>query len=331
MLTDTTNVNITQKSTGIYGFIFPDQPSLELLGHARCPDSGYFHYYVKCWKCLEDPELFGDAIFRTTKQALDQGIVSCGCSSRRNWTEEQWVVLVSRKAQDLGISFVSWYGEYNKSATLCSLSCNKHGIWNTTSIAHLISLSRSCPECANDKKSKPTNKAIDFMNTGKYHPDTKFVKVGKKPGMQGFFWNVTCPECNTSVDVRSGCLKSGVVACDCNNLKNQKEAYIHIIYDEGIPIALKFGITCNTKRRFANQRSACTLTLENHSIYKFEDRFDCALAEKVCKQSLICGILTKEYFGDGYTETTDIRNLEYIVKVFQGHGGVLTDPLRNYR
>jgi len=327
MLTDTSSVDITQKSTGSYGFIFPDQPSLELLGHARCPETGYFHYYVKCWKCLEDPELFGDAVFRTTKQALDFGIVSCGCSARRNWTEDQWRVRVKRKCKDLGIIFLGWAGDYNKSFTLCGLKCPKHGSWNSTSVSKLITLSKGCPQCAAETRLKPLVTAEQFYNTGKYHPDTKFVKVGRKSHSKETFWNVTCPDCNVSVDVRSGSLKAGAISCDCSNLKNQKEAYIHIIYDEGIPVALKFGITCNTKRRFANQRSSSTLTLENHSVYKFDNRFDCALSEKVCKQTLVCGILTKEYFGDGYTETTDIRNLDYICKTFQEYGGSLVGPL----
>lgn len=44
-------------------------------------------YAVKCNICSEDPELYGDGIFRSYRSNLQKGRNPCGCSRFTFWTE----------------------------------------------------------------------------------------------------------------------------------------------------------------------------------------------------------------------------------------------------
>lgn len=67
-------------------------------------------YKVECSVCSSDKELFESIWLR--KGDLLSGKLSCGCSSRFNYSERQNLILCKRKAALVGANFIGFTGEY---------------------------------------------------------------------------------------------------------------------------------------------------------------------------------------------------------------------------
>lgn len=105
-------------------------------------------------------------------------------------------------------------------------------------------------------------------------------------------------------------------------------AYINVVEDNGIPLALKFGITSKKdSRRVNNQNRKSCYTVRNVAWFKFTSHEDCVTAEKECKNINYNGVLSKSVLPDGYTETTYVFNIDEVVRIFKHHGGVRIDNL----
>lgn len=108
---------------------------------------------------------------------------------------------------------------------------------------------------------------------------------------------------------------------NCSN-KNQKQCYINILYDKDIPVAIKFGIAKDSIVRTNKQNKNSVYRVENFGIWEFENVYSCKEAERICKMSLECGVITKQEMLDGYSETTYVYNLDKIVNIYEQSGGI---------
>lgn len=329
MISEIKDLDLYQRPSVTYGFVFDGYPHIELLGYTKHPYKTYNVHYIKCLECAKDPELFGDAIFWATLHDMNKGQMPCGCARLVKWTKSQWETLAVRASEDMGFTFKGWADEVFKgSLTKCNMHCDKHGTWISTTASNLIKLKRGCPKCGNEAKAidrKPHKNAVtdeDFFSTGKYHPDTTFKRVGQRDGKGAVYWSVNCPVCGIVGEAQADALKRGVRCCGCTNSGNQNTAYINVIQDGEIPIALKFGITCDINRRKREQSSGSIYDVINTHIFHFIDRNKCRDAEKVCKNSLVCGVIPRDEMKSGFSETTYLNNLDKIIEIFTTYGGV---------
>jgi hypothetical protein len=99
------------------------------------------------------------------------------------------------------------------------------------------------------------------------------------------------------------------------------EGYINVLKDQSEEIAIKFGIANNSHSRIKTQRLYCSYEIYNHSIFRFPTVTACKEAERECKSTLLCRVVTKEEMKDGYTETTSMLNLDKIINIFVSYGG----------
>lgn len=87
-------------------------------------------------------------------------------------------------------------------------------------------------------------------------------------------------------------------------------------------VGLKFGISKDVHRRFMGQQNLTSLTLENIGVWEFQDSASCKTAERVLKNTLFCGIISKELLPDGHSETTYLNNIDNIIKIYEEYGGI---------
>lgn len=104
--------------------------------------------------------------------------------------------------------------------------------------------------------------------------------------------------------------------------KNQQECYINIVYDEYLPVALKFGIANNSKVRLRRQNGKNLFQMKQMQVYQFPSIESCKAAERACLLELDCGILSSRELQDGYTETTSLQNLDKIIEIYERFGGI---------
>lgn len=289
--------------------------------------SGRKLYVIKCHKCSQDYELFGEGYFRQIKSELVKGGLPCGCSHIPKWSKEQHMIRCDRAASALGYKFLGFFGEWNLQYTKLRMKCKIHGEWDTGTITSLINSDKGCPHCAMEslwKLKTRTNKEMTelFLATGAFHPDTKFWRSDKLTS-QGVsaYWFMSCPECGEEGESFVGNLHKGHRPCHCSTAR-QQEAYVNFIEDGGLLVGIKFGIANNSVVRASSQNRVCAFEVVNKFVYTFPETKACKAAEKECKQSLECGVILKRDMPDGYTETTYVYNLDKIIQIYKKHGGV---------
>jgi len=317
-------------SDDFVGSVFGDKQQLSVVSRI-VKDTPNIKYVVKCSVCCEDPELFGEGYFSIAKAHLKDGKYPCGCSSLPKWTKDQTLLRVNRLLNGSHYKFISIEGEWNATQTRIICSCDYHGNQPSQTIMDVLT-GRKCRECRVDATSRANTVSDEihienFMNTGAYHPETKFWRSDKKTphtkyrkGVSAHWW-ISCGECKTTVETLYSTLKQGGLSCECSSY-NQKFSYIHLIKDYDLEIGLKFGISNDVHRRFMGQQNMTNLLMENIGVWEFESSVDCKKAERVLKNTMDCGVISKELFPDGHSETTYLNNIDNIIKVYEEYGGI---------
>ena len=252
----------------------------------------------------------------------------CGCGRSARWSQEQCTVRCSRRAKELGYTFLGFIGEWKGAYTKIKMSCEKHGEWDSGIIHHLINKASGCPGCkadaAREVHIKPTGAMIaSIQESGAFHPDTKFWR-SERLTSQGHatFWHMYCPECMETGEAVSSSLQEGHRPCACN-IHRQQECYINVIYDNENLVAIKFGIARDSKRRIKNQNRQSVYEVLQHQVYTFPSVAACKQAERECKNELECGVVLKRDMPDGYSETTWTSNTGKVIDIYKRNGGVL--------
>ena len=305
---------------------FGEDGQLEVVGFAGSRNHSKY-YVVKCHTCAKDGELFKGGYFQSKKTSLVKGQIPCGCSKAPKWSKEQYAVLCSRKAEELGYKFTGFTGEWIGSRSKINMQCKEHGDWGSGVIFNLLFKGTTCPGCRHDYmkevKKKPDPVMIEsFFATGCFHPSTIFYRSSRKNNLGWrVYWSVSCPECGESGESTGSDLQKGCRPCACSRMR-QQEAYINWIMDGSKVVAVKFGIANIAINRSKQQNASCVYEVRNYLVYKFPDVQSCKSAERACKLELDCGIISKNEMSDGYTETTFSYNVDKIKQIYSSHGGV---------
>ena len=318
---------LQQDEWSITDMSFGKEGQLTVLGWSG-KRAGSKMYVVECDVCREDSELFGDGIFLSPKNSLSNGAVPCGCTISPYWTEDQYKIICSRKAELLGNKFIGWDGVFKGcAATKVIQECSTHGVWKSAKITTVIR-GTGCPRCHFDEIAKASRKPDDLMVEGffkseGFHPDTIFSRSDRKDKRgHTVFWKVECPDCGSVGESLPGNLRKGKRPCLCGKYR-QQEAYINFIKDGDNIICLKFGISRDSNKRLKQQVSRTLLEVVQHAVYNFPTVEACKDAEKKCKETFLTGVISKFEMPDGYTETTYTHNLGEIVKIYESFGGTL--------
>lgn len=205
-------------------------------------------YIVKCSTCAEDPELFGEGLFKSRKERLVRGVLPCGCSKRFNWTSEQYLVKIRRHCNTKNISFVGFVGEFCGLKTKITMKCSvDENIWQTT-IDAVLHADNGCPKCNSGGHKLLDHVMVNrFMNSGAFLQGTTFTRssVPSKSGTM-IMWDYRCPVCSSDEYVLagkcsgifsggSGSFQAGHASCRCTKKyrwsKEQREYKIAAIIE----------------------------------------------------------------------------------------------------
>lgn len=310
---------------------FGQERQLEVVGWSGRSAKGKKLYIVKCAKCFDDAELFGDGHFKIHKGSLILGVLPCGCSQRVSWSGEQYLTLCLRKSDELGYDFLGFEAENLTIAAKIRMLCEKHGEWATGSIGKLLHRGSGCPGCASEARAATKIKSNEVMTqsffaSGAFHPETKFWRSERK-NSQGakVYWCMYCPICEDTGEATSSGLQQGKLPCACSN-QRQKEGYINLIVDDhNQTVALKFGVARDSSKRARQQNLKSSYEIREYRVYEFPTVNDCKSAERDCKQQLCCGVILPRDMPDGYTETTSVLNLSRIEVIYVENGGLLKE------
>ena len=182
-------------------------------------------YEVKCHECSKDPEMFGNGIFKTHRTMILKNIEPCGCSTSVRYTESQYVLIVQRLCQKMGLTFIGFNGDFKRVFTKLELHCHSCGNnWNSSTITRLKG-GVSCPYCAHvvgtsKRFGKDDSHFVNmFRETGKFPAEYDFVRVSPSTGNnKEDMWECYCPTCSVDEYVQAG-LCSGKFLTHTETLK----------------------------------------------------------------------------------------------------------------
>lgn len=299
-----------------------------VLGHLPHLPSKNKVYVFQCSICANDPYLFGSGLFATYYNNIRTGL-PCGCGNFV-YPEKLQYKRIKRIVEAEGdFSFIGFEGKYEGIETKCIVSCVRHGVNSKTTVTNVVRRNKAgCNGCYLENariKSTPTEQEtiLKFFSSGGFHKDTKFYKTERlsKCGKRTY-WRMICGECGGFGESIARSFIKGFRSCDCAR-DRQRQAYINLIYDASeTPIALKFGVSNLAVNRLTHQNSMNALISRQYELYEFETKIACLSAERAVKSSVKTSLLSKEVFPDGYTETTSIKYLIEIQKIYKKYGGV---------
>lgn len=269
-------------------------------------------FKLVCTECSKDPELFPDGYFVSVKSSMVRGIKPCGCGKNVRWKDWQYLILARRAAKDRFLVH-GFAEEFHGQDTKLNLECLKDGYKWATSINNIMN-GKGCPKCAGN--IKPTEQealqkcidickemdydAICFVDGYKGAHKTRFEYNCKTHGKQNVCYNDF---------VNSGRRCGG---CAVTGYSTSKQGTFYVYqWTKDSHSFIKFGIT-NQKEltRIKKQKRETEYKYKRVWSANFEDGSIPLHIENYIKNSGIeIGIMSKEEFPDGFTETTHTDNL----------------------
>lgn len=275
-----------------------------------------------CNVCSEDQELWGDEFITCTWGDLNKGQIPCGCSSRPQWSEQQVIILINRRCEELNFVFKGFVEDYSGFVKTYLILYNPttHNTWDTTTVNSFLKKEVRDP-LLNGRGFSDGGWKVKFLllyNNLKYKNFRRVDKVRQSNKYESY-WEVYCTICKNYYSARQNCLIKGKTICDCptfSGFNKSKPANFYLVrwYDSEKSY-LKFGITNREVTvRVSEQKSVSKLNYEIIYTIHHESGKTVLGCENTLKRSLEIGVCPKELLPDGYTETV-VDSPENISKI----------------
>lgn len=299
-----------EKSSDFIGWKSKDG-KLEVVGiHGK--QCGVVNFKVVCAECSKDPELFPDNYFISTKRNLIKGKKPCGCSKQPRWLPFQYLILARRKAKDRFIVH-GLNEEFRGKNTKLDLECLKDGYKWTASIHSVTTVGTGCPKCGGKLKQterEALQRCVDICK------ELDYTVIGFIDGYKNCYsyFEYSCKihgkqkiRYTNFVNTGSRC-----ISCSVNGYSPTKQGTLYVYqWTKENHSFIKVGITNRCLSTRIKEQSNYTL-YKHKKIWSamFEDGSIPLYIENYIKNSGIeIGVICKEDFSDGFTETTYTDNL----------------------
>ncbi len=273
-------------------------------------------FKVTCTECSKDPELFPDGYFIDTKRNLKKGKKPCGCSKQPRWFPFQYLILASRVGKKKGFVVHGFAENFHGKNTKLNLECLKDEYKWVASVHSIINVGTGCPRCGG--KLKLTEGEALERCTG-ICKENNYSVIGFVDGYKNCYsyFEYLC-EIHGKQQVRytnfvnTGSRCKGCVEVGYSPAK-QGTVYVYQWVKEEHTF-LKIGITNRALTVRIKEQSEVTL-YNYRRIWSatFEDGAIPLHIENYVKNSGIeIGVMSKEEFPDGFTETICIEDMDYL-------------------
>lgn len=257
-------------------------------------------------------------VWNTTCQVfLSVGSGCPKCANCQRLTQDEATELVAKACKELGNYKFDKFDYVGNKNTKVTITCPKKHTW-TKPFNQITSTKKNagCVICAGQvvTQNEAEEKVQKVCNSTGYTVE-KFVYKNTRTRLDvtctcGYRWKVTY----------SNYVYHGRGCPGCSG-RNQTYAYINVVTDADLPIALKYGIEKNVGSRHQQQSLKSVFDVQPYLVFKFQSAESCKEAERKCKRTFGKGILTRLEMRDGYTETTGTQNLEKIIEIYKSFGG----------
>ena len=275
-------------------------------------------FKVTCKKCTPDLELYPQGYFTSLKRRLINGSIPCGCSMKPDRSPEQFLILARRAGK--GRFIVHGFAEeFKGNKTKLNLECLKDGHKWIASICAIINKGHGCPKCAKQYRQTPQealSACTEVCNRLGYKP---IGFVGEYVNTDSRF-EYECPIhgrhtvmfCNF-VSKNTKC-----PSCALYGFSPDKEASIYITkWSYNSSSFIKFGVTNRSVISRISQQSRKTIYSPEliWSATFNNGKIPLMLENSIKNSGISIGVVDRDEFSDGFTETTSIENLDLIEEI----------------
>ena len=308
---------------------------LEVIGIVEKSKGKLFK--VTCTECSKDKELFPDDYFISRKKELLLGSKPCGCSKKPQWTEAQYLVKMARAATIKGFIVHGFAEEFHGNGTKVFCECPVDGYKWISTIHYIVNKKRGCHKCPVTRSKNTSeyahNKCFDSCDKKGY----KFIGfVGGYENNKSHF-EYLCPKHGIQIAEYSGFVNHGTGCPECRETgynPNKYGSFYIVRWRKDTDSFIKFGIT-NRKviKRIKHQASKTEYKYEILFEKGWKDGSIAFRLEKSIKENteIIKGVVDKEDFRDGFSETLEDTQLQQLFCLVFGDindygGGVTPSP-----
>ena len=280
---------------------------------------------VHCPICALDKELHGDGVFLIQRSRMhNKRYRPCGCG-RRAYTTDEYRVLVARRSEHVKSAvYVTDVPEKLKSGSLISLRCVACDHEWKVSVSVFLRDLRRCRHCATRDNARSVEVVNEIVND--FCERRGFVRTDPtdlddyKRGTDR-----TTLQCSQDHDLHTwsptvNSIKQDNAGCvECANKRRgfqqneQGLLYLTEWKNEVGHKILKFGVTNKTaEERISQQAEKTDYEPTILKTIEFDDGAICWDLEKSIKSKFKgrTGVIDKADFGDGFTETISIDDLD---------------------
>lgn len=238
---------------------------------------------------------------------------------------------ISDRCKEINAEFVGWVSEegYKTNTSRLVLSCNtgRHKDWTVNVNNFISSYCYGCPQCSDETKNLgKRNDKEDLVARGTTIHGGKFLYDNFEYIDSRTPSSVFCTVCMKSFDVSYDNHINKLRGCPYEKGRNQKQGYIILIKDGQTPVAVKYGIATNSYERFNTHVRSTIFNLELVGVWEFDNSLSCKYSERYIKDNVNGSVLSSREFTNN-TETTCTSNTQFIIGVFESHGGIKSSVL----
>lgn len=252
--------------------------------------------------------------------------VNCKCSKAyTGWTQSQRNEQINHICADRGLKFLGWKDFYNNTRSRIFLKCPKHKHYES-SVGNLVTAfaEYGCPYCADETKNSDKFLGIQtFLENAKKVHGNKFDYSEYEYIDSRTPSRIICKDCNLPFNASYDNHVNKARGCPHEKGKSAVHTYIISIEDKGTPVALKYGKATLWEDRFKTHvKNNPDYKLKLVGVWSYQDTDFCNTSERLVKQFIGKGFLSRKDFPKGFTETSCTSKLEDIIRIFEDCKGV---------
>lgn len=209
-------------------------------------------------------------------------------------------------------TFISYNGEYIGGETIATWKCDICGDINKVSFQEAVK-DRYCPVCAKDASIKVNTKteedSIKILNSGYKSVFVNWIDGYKNSRSKCY---MHCNVCNGNFISSAN---QFIMANRCPLCSSKKFKYLYIteFFGRDVGRFIKFGITNVLGDRLYRQAHESGTLPKLIRTFYFE-KYNAREIELLIKNTFDCGVVTKEQFPDGFTETLNFSDLPRLIE-----------------
>lgn len=262
--------------------------------------------------------------FRHKIERVEKEEPTCRCGKKfMRWDQGIRTRQILDICKERGLKFLGWKDTYVDNTSRVFLKCPKHPHYEI-SVNNLTNSSAEygCRFCGKEKPSREKHGKEKLIEDGTKLFKGKFTYEEYEYVCSRTPSSIFCTKCEDYFTASYDNHINKKRGCPYEKGRNQKQGYIFLVSEDGVPKCCKAGIATDYTERLKRQSKQSVYDVTLINVWEFPTPVLCKKAESQVKSSLPRRVLTKGEYPDGFDETYNLNDIDSIINIYQSNGGI---------